>query len=49
MKVWFDCTAAAHPLVLGPVIDRFKARGDDVLVTTREYGQTIGILDRLGI
>ncbi|MGA7396286.1 MAG: DUF354 domain-containing protein [Solirubrobacterales bacterium] len=49
MKVWFDCTAAAHPLVLKPVIDRFQERGDDVLVTAREYGQTVGILELLGI
>lgn len=49
MKVWFDCTAAAHPLVLKPVIDRFTERGAEVLVTAREYGQTVGILERLGI
>ena len=49
MRVWFDCTAAAHPLVLKPVIDRFKERGDEVLVTARDYGQTVGILDLLGI
>lgn len=49
MKVWFDCTAAAHPLVLKPLIDRFQAEGAEVLVTAREYGQTVGILERLGI
>ncbi len=49
MLVWADCTAAAHPLVLRPLIERFEARGDEVLVTAREYGQTLGILDRLGI
>ncbi len=49
MLVWVDCTAAAHPLVLRPVIERLEARGDEVLVTAREYGQTLGILDRLGI
>jgi uncharacterized protein len=42
-------TAAAHPLVLRPLVERFEARGDEVLVTAREYGQTLGILDRLGI
>jgi uncharacterized protein len=42
-------TAAAHPLVLRPLIERFEARGDEVLVTAREYGQTLGILERLGI
>jgi predicted glycosyltransferase len=47
--IWVDCTAAAHPLVLRPLIERFEARGDEVLVTAREYGQTLGILDRLGI
>ena len=49
MKVWVDCTAAAHPIVLRPIIERLEARGDEVFVTTREYGQTVGILDRLGM
>jgi predicted glycosyltransferase len=49
LKVWFDCTAAAHPLVLRPVIERFAADGADVLVTAREYGQTVGLLEMLGI
>jgi predicted glycosyltransferase len=49
MKIWVDCTAAAHPLVLRPVIERLRARGDDVEITTRQYGQTVGILERLGL
>ena len=49
MLIWVDCTAAAHPLVLRPLIERFEARGDEVLVTAREYGQTLGILERLRI
>jgi predicted glycosyltransferase len=49
MLIWVDCTAAAHPLVLRPVIERFEARGHEVFVTAREYGQTLGVLDRLGI
>jgi uncharacterized protein len=47
--VWVDCTAAAHPLVLRPIIERLRAEGHDVSVTARLYGQTTGILDRLGI
>jgi predicted glycosyltransferase len=47
--VWVDCTAAAHPLVLRPIIERLRAQGHDVSVTARLYGQTTGILDRLGI
>lgn len=44
-----DCTAAAHPLVLRPLIEGFQRRGHEVFVTAREYGQTVGILARLGI
>jgi predicted glycosyltransferase len=42
-------TAAAHPLVLRPIIERLAAAGHEVAVTAREYGQTLGILERLGI
>jgi predicted glycosyltransferase len=42
-------TAAAHPLVLRPIIERLEAGGHEVAVTAREYGQTVGILERLGI
>jgi predicted glycosyltransferase len=47
--VWVDCTAAAHPLVLRPMIERLEAQGHGVRVTAREYGQTLGVLERLGI
>ncbi len=33
--------------MLRPVIERLEARGDEVFITAREYGQTLGILDRL--
>lgn len=49
MRVWVDCTAAAHPLVLRPIVERLEGRGHEVFVTAREYGQTVGILERLEI
>ncbi len=49
MRIWVDCTAAAHPLVLRPIIERLEAGGHQVEATAREYGQTEGILERLGI
>jgi uncharacterized protein len=49
MRVWVDCTAAAHPLVLRPIVERLEAGGHEVFVTAREYGQTLGVLERLGI
>jgi uncharacterized protein len=49
MKVWVDCTAAAHPLVLRPIVVGLEQRGHRVEVTARSYGQTEGVLERLGI
>jgi predicted glycosyltransferase len=49
LRVWVDCTAAAHPLVMRPIIERLQAAGHELRVTAREYGQTQGVLDRLGI
>ncbi len=49
MRIWVDCTAAAHPLVLRPIVERLRERGDEVEITAREYGQTVGILERLGL
>jgi predicted glycosyltransferase len=49
MRIWVDCTAAAHPLVLRPIVERLLARGDEVEITAREYGQTVGVLERLGL
>ncbi len=49
MKVWVDCTAAAHPIVLRPIIAGLQERGHSVEVTTRRYGQTEGLLELLGI
>ncbi len=49
MRIWVDCTAAAHPLVLRPLIERLEAQGHEVFITAREYGQTVGILERLGM
>ncbi|MGI9019176.1 MAG: DUF354 domain-containing protein [Solirubrobacterales bacterium] len=49
MRVWVDCTAAAHPLVLRPIIERLREGGHEVNITAREYGQTVGLLERLGM
>ena len=42
-------TAPAHPLVFRPVIERLRAGGDEVVVTARDYAQTLGLLERMGI
>jgi uncharacterized protein len=49
VRIWFDMTAPAHPVVFRPVIERLREQGHDVEVTARDYAQTLGILRRLGI
>jgi predicted glycosyltransferase len=49
LRVWVDCTAAAHPLVLRPVVELLRERGHEVSITARSYGQTEGLLDLLGL
>jgi uncharacterized protein len=49
MRIWFDMTAPAHPVVFRPVIQRLAAAGHDIEVTARDYAQTLPLLERLGI
>src|SRR5579859_7240383 len=49
MRIWFDMTASAHPVVFRPVIERLRERGHEVSITARDYSQTLGILDRFGL
>ena len=35
--------------MLRPLIERLEAEGHEVFITAREYGQTVGILERLGL
>ena len=49
MRIWVDMTSPPHPLVLRPIVARLQASGHEVAVTTRDFGQTGSMLDRLGI
>lgn len=49
MRVWIDLTNSPHVLVLRPVIERLRARGADVLVTARDFAQTVALCERHGI
>jgi predicted glycosyltransferase len=46
MKVWVDLTNSPHVLVLRPVIAELRSRGADVLVTARDFAQTLGLCER---
>jgi uncharacterized protein len=49
VKVWIDMTASAHVLVFRPLIERLRARGDEVEITSREYAQTQQLLALHGL
>ena len=49
MRVWIDMTASAHPLVFRPLVERMEARGDEVVITARDYAQTLELIERHGM
>jgi uncharacterized protein len=46
LKVWVDISAPAHVLVFRPLIELLRGDGHEVEVTTREYAQTLELLER---
>jgi predicted glycosyltransferase len=49
LRVWIDLTNSPHVLVMRPVIESLRRRGDEVLVTARDFAQTLGLLERFQI
>jgi predicted glycosyltransferase len=49
MRILVDLTNSPHVLVLRPVIRALEAQGHRVDVTARDFAQTLGLADRLGI
>ena len=48
-RVWIDMTNSPHVLVLRPIISEFEQRGWEVVVTAREFAQTLPLLERFDI
>jgi predicted glycosyltransferase len=49
LRIWVDMSAPAHVLVLRPIIERLRAQGHAVEVTSRDYAQTQALLDLHGM
>jgi uncharacterized protein len=49
MRIWIDLTNSPHVLVMRPVIRALEGRGAQVLVTARDFAQTLGLLERFAI
>ncbi|CAA9464632.1 MAG: protein of unknown function DUF354 [uncultured Solirubrobacteraceae bacterium] len=49
MRIWVDLSAPAHPVVFRPVVEELRRRGHEVLVTARDYAETLALTERLGL
>jgi uncharacterized protein len=49
VKVWIDITAPAHVLVFRPLLPLLRERGAQVEITSRDYAQTVQLLELHGI
>jgi predicted glycosyltransferase len=49
LKIWIDISAPAHVLVFRPLIALLHRDGHEVEVTTRDYAQTLELLEHHGI
>src|SRR5947199_980516 len=49
MRVWIDITNSPHVLVFRPLIALLRQRGAEVEVTSRDYAQTVQLLELHGV
>ncbi len=45
MNLWIDITAPAHVLVFRPLLRLLRKRGAEVEITSRDYAQTVQLLE----
>jgi predicted glycosyltransferase len=45
MRIWVDVTNSPHAVIFRPLVARLRARGHEVTITSRDYAQTLGLLD----
>jgi predicted glycosyltransferase len=49
VKVWVDLVNSPQVLVLRPIIDELQARGHEVVITTRDFAQTVQLANQAGL
>jgi predicted glycosyltransferase len=49
MRIWVDLTNSPHVLVMRPIIRALEQRGARVLVTARDFAQTLELCERHGL
>jgi len=45
MRIWIDIDNAPHVHIMNPIIKELKIRGHNILITARDYGQTVELLE----
>lgn len=48
-KIWLDITNSPHVILYNALLPKFKERGFEFVITTRDYAQTIELLDLFNI
>jgi uncharacterized protein len=46
VRIWIDLTNSPHVVIFRPLIERMRARGHEVTLTSRDFAQTLGLLER---
>ena len=49
MRIWIDLANSPQVLFFRPIIAELKRRGHDVLITTRDFAQTVQLADQIGL
>jgi uncharacterized protein len=49
MRVWIDLTNSPHVLIMRPIVRVLEERGAEVLVTARDFAQTLPLAERHGL
>src|SRR5512143_2977735 len=49
MRIWADLSNAPQVLFMQPLVAELRRRGHEVLITTRDFTETIGLADRCGL
>ena len=49
MKIWFDLTNSPHVHFFREMIDELKGEGHEIIVTSRDQANTVGLLELYGI
>jgi uncharacterized protein len=49
MRIWVDLTNSPHVLVMRPIVRALEQRGAEVLITARDFAQTLPLAERHGL